>query len=324
MLRHGLGSAPLRALLLVLGWLVVLVLAALHALCLAGVNDPVPFDWAWAATPVLYLPAWLVLVLAGVMGSRSLGVGAGAVAIGHLAWVLPAMAGGPASVPADAPRLRVVTANVLYHNQQLDDLLDELDAYDADVIALQEVTDRVQVAVERRLGDEYEHQVLNERDDAFGSMTISRLPLRDDEIVRTAALPMLTVDVRVGDRWVQVWNVHARAPTLGFRRIVRDEMLDATRTMRGRVDGPILVVGDFNATRWNSTFRDLLDADLSDAADVVGHGLRTTWKGTGRVPIEMVLDHVLVSDDFGVLDTRVGPGVGSDHRPVVADLALRP
>jgi endonuclease/exonuclease/phosphatase (EEP) superfamily protein YafD len=94
--------------------------------------------------------------------------------------------------------------------------------------------------------------------------------------------------------------------------------------MRELVDDPILVVGDFNATRWNSAFRELLDADLSDAADDVGHGLRTTWKGTGRVPIEMVLDHILVSDDFGVLDTRVGPGVGSDHRPVIADVALLP
>jgi endonuclease/exonuclease/phosphatase (EEP) superfamily protein YafD len=310
-------------LLLVAGWLTVTALATLHVLQLLGVADPVPLDWAWAATPLVYLPGWFVLLLAGAIGSRSLGAAALVIVVAHVAWLLPAMTGSPAAVDADAPRLRVVSANVLYTNQRLPDLLDELMSYDADVIALQEVTDRVQVAVVRQLTAEYPHQVLNETDNAFGSMVVSRLPLRADDVLDVGDLPMLVVDVVVGTETVRVWNVHTRAPTRGYRRDVRDESLAAMEVLRADVSVPLVVLGDFNATRWNESFRSLLATGLRSAADDVGHGLRTTWKGSGGIPIEMVLDHVLVSDEIVTLDTRVGAGVGSDHRPVIADLALR-
>jgi endonuclease/exonuclease/phosphatase (EEP) superfamily protein YafD len=308
--------------LLVATWLVVAALAVAHVLHLAGVTHPVPIDWAWTLLPQLFLPAWLAIVVAIVVGSRSLGVAATLVAAGHLALVLPAMSGAPDDVAGSARRLRVVTANVLFLNQRLPELLDELESYDADVIVLQEVTDRVEVAVERRLTKAFPFQAVNARDDAFGSMVISRLGLRDQRVLDTAELPMLSTQVRVGDEWVTIWNVHTRAPTLTRRGQLRDEMLDAIVRQRRSVVGPLVVAGDFNANRWNPTFADVLDADLTDAADAVGHGLRTTFR-SGRAPMPMVLDHVLVSDDIGVFDTRVGEGVGSDHRPLIADLAVR-
>jgi endonuclease/exonuclease/phosphatase (EEP) superfamily protein YafD len=78
------------------------------------------------------------------------------------------------------------------------------------------------------------------------------------------------------------------------------------------------VVGDLNVTPWSPTFRDLLQAPgLVDTAR--GRGLRGTWPVClpgMRIPI----DHCLVSGDLQVLDRQVGPGVGSDHFPVMADL----
>jgi endonuclease/exonuclease/phosphatase (EEP) superfamily protein YafD len=312
----------MRAFLLVVTWLVVAALGGAHVLHLAGVTRPVPIDWAWSLLPQLFVPAWLAIVVAVVVGSRSLGAAATLVAAGHLALVLPAMSGAPADVPADAPRVRIATANVLYLNQQLPELLDELESADADVIVLQEVTDRVEVAVERRLTEAYPHQAVNPRDDAFGSMVVSRLPLRDARVLDIAELPMLSAEVRVGDSWLTLWNVHTRAPTRGARGELRDEMLRAIVDRRPSVDGPLVVAGDFTATRWNPAFADLLDADLTDAADAVGHGLRTTFTGSFGLPAEMVLDHVLLSDDVAAVDTMVGRAAGSDHRPLVADLAL--
>ena len=130
---------------------------------------------------------------------------------------------------------------------------------------------------------------------------------------------MLARDVAAGID-VRVWDVHTRAPTELNRRLLRNEMLDAMVGLRGAETLPLIAAGDYNATIWHQELRELLDTGLTDAAEHVGKGLATTWKGA---PIlETPIDHVLVSDEVTVLDVHVGEGRGSDHRPVIADLAV--
>ncbi len=57
-----------------------------------------------------------------------------------------------------------------------------------------------------------------------------------------------------------------------------------------------------------------------------GFGVQRSWPtsmkvsilGTMRIPI----DHALVSRDVKVLDRRVGPFIGSDHFPIMVDIAF--
>jgi endonuclease/exonuclease/phosphatase (EEP) superfamily protein YafD len=309
-----------RSVLLVAAWAAVLGLGALEIMCWMGVSQPAPFDWLWAFTPYVFLPAWLLIVLAGVMGARALGLAAIVVAGGHLALLLPAMSGRPMTAPADATRLRVVTANVFMFNPDTTELLRELREADADVVVLQEVTNAALPAIRRGLDAAYPHHALMARNDAFGAAIFSTAPLRDGAVLDTAGLPMLAVTVRVGGVDVRVWDVHTRAPTALNRRQLRDEMLDAMATLRPKEHLPLVVAGDYNATIWHRPMRTVMNTGLDDAAGAVGKGLRGTWKSL-RV-VESPIDHVLVSPEISVLDVRVGTGEGSDHRPLIADLAL--
>ena len=66
-----------------------------------------------------------------------------------------------------------------------------------------------------------------------------------------------------------------------------------------------------------------MSALADDAWDTGGRGFGFTWPN-GMFPYPPIrLDHVFVSRDLGVRSARVGEGVGSDHRPVVADVARR-
>ncbi len=91
------------------------------------------------------------------------------------------------------------------------------------------------------------------------------------------------------------------------------------------MDLPLVVAGDLNADRDHALFRGLLDTGLRDAHDSVGRGLARTWPS--GLPL-LHLDHVLVRDGEGgqlvVTAVREERVPGSDHRAVVADLAVLP
>jgi endonuclease/exonuclease/phosphatase family metal-dependent hydrolase len=84
---------------------------------------------------------------------------------------------------------------------------------------------------------------------------------------------------------------------------------------------PVVVAGDFNATRDLPSFHAFLDDGWCDVAD--GHGMLSTWGAGGRLPPLLRLDHVLVSPDVGVRDVHRTRSVGSDHLGMLADLQFR-
>jgi endonuclease/exonuclease/phosphatase family metal-dependent hydrolase len=90
----------------------------------------------------------------------------------------------------------------------------------------------------------------------------------------------------------------------------------------------VVVLGDLNVTQFSPRWDELLeDGKLSDTRR--GRGLMGSW----RVQIPKLgwkpplprrpLDHVLLGDDLVVVDRRLGPDLGSDHLPVVADVGWR-
>jgi endonuclease/exonuclease/phosphatase (EEP) superfamily protein YafD len=88
-----------------------------------------------------------------------------------------------------------------------------------------------------------------------------------------------------------------------------------------RAPRPRIVAGDFNATPYNRWYGDLLDLGLTEVHDATGEPFATTWPN-GRLPLPPVrLDHVFTDDRLVPLRVHQGDGPGSDHRPVIVDLA---
>ena len=84
-------------------------------------------------------------------------------------------------------------------------------------------------------------------------------------------------------------------------------------------ESTIVVVGDLNATPWSHAHRTLRNrAGLSDSQR--GAGLQPTWL-TGLGPLMIPIDHALHTPDLISGDRRTGPAAGSDHRPLVEEIA---
>jgi len=101
----------------------------------------------------------------------------------------------------------------------------------------------------------------------------------------------------------------------GARR--RAEQARRLRRMIARETDPVIVVGDFNATRHHWVYRHIADG-LRDAHREAGTGLGGTFPADRPL---VRIDHVLVSDHWQVVTTRVSRYHAlSDHRPVVTQL----
>jgi endonuclease/exonuclease/phosphatase (EEP) superfamily protein YafD len=82
-----------------------------------------------------------------------------------------------------------------------------------------------------------------------------------------------------------------------------------------------LVLGDFNGTLDNREVRRVLDRGYVDAADAAGAGLQWTYPA-GRPALRLTIDHVLVPRSVAVHRVVVRGLPGSDHRAVIAELAV--
>jgi endonuclease/exonuclease/phosphatase (EEP) superfamily protein YafD len=161
------------------------------------------------------------------------------------------------------------------------------------------------------------------RTDPFAAAMISRWPLTEDDIMANGGRPfLLRATVRVGETDVRIFGVHAVAAVAGDR----EGWIEDLRMVRRAVaveSRPVLVVGDFNATWNHRAFRALLDEGLTDAAAARGRPFQMTWpRDLGWVPPLTRIDHVLTTDGLVVTRIGVGEGRGSDHRPLIADVAV--
>jgi endonuclease/exonuclease/phosphatase (EEP) superfamily protein YafD len=88
-------------------------------------------------------------------------------------------------------------------------------------------------------------------------------------------------------------------------------------------EGPRFVIGDLNATPWNAAFRGLAGYGLTDAADLIGRGMRPTWPSWSPIAAAP-LDHVMVAGNLRVASVGTIDIRGTDHRALWAELARPP
>lgn len=236
----------------------------------------------------------------------------------------------PRSAPPAAPSspvLRVMSCNLLTINQDTEGILDEVKRARPDVLLLQEYSAHWHAAASAALAKEYPYRRGVVREDAFGVAIYSRLPFVgyvDDRVpLGRVGVEEMRAVVRFGGSEVAVYNVHLLPPrSLEYTiegRLQFAGLLDTLRAERL----PYLLAGDLNLTNDTPQHRDLRRAGARDVHDLVGRGRGATWPVNSffRYLPGIRLDHVYVGPGLTPLRATIGVGRGSDHRPVIADLA---
>lgn len=162
------------------------------------------------------------------------------------------------------------------------------------------------------------------QEDNFGIVLYSRIPLHNVREVHFGHpyAPSILAEVAHRGRRVHVVATHPVPPLSGRGYRQRNDHLAALAAIVAALDEPVIVLGDLNITPWSPHFRRFLHASgLRNSLH--GRGLQPSWPSAAPYPLRIPIDHCLHSESIVIHERRLGPHVGSDHRPVVVTFSLK-
>jgi len=235
-----------------------------------------------------------------------------------------------------------MTLNQLYSNQRIDALIAAIRAQNADIVAIQELSEPLAETARQQLRAEYPYQFLEPNDGFDGLGVLSRYPLREARHVRGFPGQQMIVDL--GSEQVTLFNIHLHSPKIETRRLreIRPVkvkvVLDYDTSLRARefpqllqaIDatrGPLIALGDFNTSDREPPYA-ALAARLHDAYRETNWGFGFTFPNDQRlarvqVPFPLVRIDYIWSRGILPASARVEcDSGGSDHCAVVAELRI--
>ena len=232
----------------------------------------------------------------------------------------------PAAAQFDPPQLSVMTYNVLATNDDIDAIAQTIRASDADVVVLQEISQRIAQRLPRALADDYAYSSLHPSPvSRLGLGVYSRFPLiSDDYLAYQTQSSRLRLQINIKGLLVTIYNVHLANPLTNqtVDPQAHSEGITGLLDMLASEYNPLIVAGDFNMTDFSTDYGRMAER-LVDSFHESGTGLGNTYPSWSPLPLAR-LDYVFHSSDMTSLTTQVMPSAGSsDHFPVRAELAFQ-
>jgi endonuclease/exonuclease/phosphatase (EEP) superfamily protein YafD len=301
--------------------LAVGIVAAVGAATLLGLLDR--FFWFFVVVDVFRLQYAVVLAVAAIAAAglrrfRLAALGAALVAVNVVVLALPFPTSATPVPPGAKRALRLLIANVETGNTHYAEIAQLVERTHPDVVGLVELTPAIAAHLEQAL-PAYKVRRLAPRTDAYGIGVFSRLPLRATVEHNPADAPAVVVArLRVHGKALTLVVVHIHTPFAGS---VYHRQLDALARERPRFGGRVAICGDFNTPPWAGPFRHL--AETAELAELYGRRAWSgyswpTWSRLLRVP----LDNCLLAPGIAVVRHEEGSRIGSDHFPLIVDLAI--
>ncbi|MGW4383927.1 endonuclease/exonuclease/phosphatase family protein [Kitasatospora sp. NPDC004531] len=300
--------------------LVLLGAAALAAVRVLGLDDGTTLALPMATLPYAALLTLPVPVVLAVLRRRRLAALAVVLVGVQLWWLVPRLVPDAGAAPAGAPRLRVGTSNAYMGGVSPKALVDLVREQRLDALAVEELSGSAAAALdEAGIRELLPHRELPEGTD---TAIYTRLPVTG---AADPDWPTTNVSVEVGGRPVRLVAVHTYYPLGDARRWAAD--LRALRDAAPGRTADAVLLGDFNATLDHAPMRSLLATGLADTHAELGAGLFPTWPEDNRdlpfLPPVIQIDHVLHGRELTAVSVGEHTLARTDHRAVVAELAVR-
>jgi endonuclease/exonuclease/phosphatase (EEP) superfamily protein YafD len=225
----------------------------------------------------------------------------------------------PGAVSQESENMRILQFNLQGgKNKEYEKTISLITKIDPDVVGLSELTGTWVTVLEERLSA-YPYRVVYPH--AGGVSIFSKYPLTNARVKHFGKIsrPRITAQIDFKGKPVDVVFVHTVTPLKS--RSLRNGELSVVAREAKQFKNPGIVFGDMNITPWSASFERLLvNGGLQDSER--GFGFMPTWSAKMMVSL-LTIDHLLTTPHFWVRDRKVLRSVGSDHYPVLVELALK-
>jgi endonuclease/exonuclease/phosphatase (EEP) superfamily protein YafD len=268
--------------------------------------------------PFLAVGCLALLGLAFATRSRALIVAAAILFVLNAALLLTSLPGAAPGAPERGARfLRVATFNLWGGNEHTDSIVAFLDKTDADAVVVEEVR-RHHKDLLARLDKLYPHRAGD-----YGLVVLSKYPiLTDGRIDRAGQPPWMSLIIHwvrldVNGTQFDLAGVHLARPF--YPELQQADIVRLTEFVQSR-SGPLILAGDFNMAPWTVKLKTFTVTTGLRRYNTFCPTWPMRWRDIRLLPL-IPIDNVFASAHFTSLGTTTGPYLGSDHRPVIADIA---
>jgi endonuclease/exonuclease/phosphatase (EEP) superfamily protein YafD len=190
---------------------------------------------------------------------------------------------------------------------------------DADVVVLQEVTRDHASKLQEVLGARYPYRL-----GETGLVILSKHPIIAEGLVdRPRCPPRISLMLRwarldIDGTMFELAGVHLARPF--YPTLEQQDVGSVVQFVRSR-SLPLIVAGDFNMSPWTEKLARFEGATGLRRYNTLHPTWPMQWHGIPLLPL-VATDNVFASRQFAKIGAEAGPRLGSDHRPLIADLAL--
>ena len=222
--------------------------------------------------------------------------------------------------------------NLNFKNQKMDKVTQYIIDHPMDIITLQEVTQEHQELLEELKTESFalefstSYPYIGQKKGAYpyqaycsfraiGSVAIlSKHPFKTEAVCVDG---LIWATVMVKEKPINVLSTHLYWSYPHHQPTQVKELLPL---LEG-IPSPLIISGDFNAVTWSHTVKQMAKASRTN----IVKGLRWSINLNNQLPMlpfmKLPIDHLLISKEFEVKNIQVEKSLGSDHLPIMSEIA---
>ncbi|NEQ35419.1 MAG: endonuclease/exonuclease/phosphatase family protein [Okeania sp. SIO3I5] len=239
-------------------------------------------------------------------------------------WYLPS---SQIIVGDEVNKIRILQLNVFINNQQYNRAIALVKKENPDVAVFLEVGEKW--AEELKVLRQSYPYVFHNQDNRifgkriFGKLIYSKIPLENQNIKiisKSYKRTALVTQLKVPGKPIFLIVTHLAIPITKVSFQVRNQEFAVLADYVSKLQSPVIVVGDFNTSLWSPYYQQFVQkTGLRNGRR--GFGIQPSWP-TFLPLFYIPIDHCLVSPEIQVFNSYTGKNVGSDHLPLITDLAI--
>jgi len=217
--------------------------------------------------------------------------------------------------------IKVMSLNLYDQNNDYANTLIEIEHQDPDLLFLIEFTHKWARNLSK-IDTRYPYKIALPRKDSFGIALYSKTPFHKKNIKYWGdyRLPYVeaTLKTKPRDR-LHILGFHTNVPLRKMKNKDNHNQLAFMLEQATKFKQPTIILGDFNNTPWSYSYQaSIRGKNLYNASR--RSLLYATWMK--HLLGGLFIDHIIVTNDIYVQNWSIGNDIGSDHRAIIADIAI--